>query len=44
MIIFPLVISIGEGNSTPLQNSYLGNPMDGGASWAAVYGVAGNQT
>ena len=30
---------IGEGNGTPLQYSCLGNPMDGGAWWAAVHGV-----
>ena len=30
----------GEGNSTPLQYSCLENPMDGGAWWAAVHGVA----
>ena len=30
----------GEGNGTPLQHSCLENPMDGGAWWAAVYGVA----
>ena len=29
-----------EGNGTPLQYSCLENPMDGGAWWAAVYGVA----
>ena len=29
----------GEGNGTPLQYSCLENPMDGGAWWAAVYGV-----
>ena len=29
-----------EGNGTPLQYSCLGNPMDGGAWWAAVHGVA----
>ena len=34
----------GEGNGTPLQYSYLENPMDGGAWWAAVHGVARNQT
>ena len=34
----------GEGNGTPLQSSYLANPMDGGAWWAAVYGVAKSQT
>ena len=31
---------IGEGNSNPLQCSCLENPRDGGAWWAAVYGVA----
>ena len=30
---------IGEGNGTPLQRSCLENPRDGGAWWAAVYGV-----
>ena len=34
----------GEGNGTPLQYSYLENPMDGGAWWAAVHGVAKSQT
>ena len=32
----------GEGNGTPLQYSCLENPMDGGAWWAAVHGVAKN--
>ena len=32
--------SIGEGNGNPLQCSCLENPMDGGAWWAVVYGVA----
>ena len=31
---------IGEGNGNPLQCSCLENPGDGGAWWAAVYGVA----
>ena len=31
---------IGEGNGNPLQSSCLENPRDGGAWWAAVYGVA----
>ena len=31
--------SPGEGNGNPLQYSYLGNPVDGGAWWAAVHGV-----
>ena len=34
----------GEGNGTPLQYSCLQNPMDGGASQAAVHGVAKSQT
>ena len=32
--------SPGEGNGNPLQYSCLENPMDGGAWWAAVHGVA----
>ena len=35
---------IGEGNGNPLQCSCLKNPRDGGAWWAAVYGVAQSQT
>ena len=34
----------GEGNGTPLQYSCLGYPMDGGAWWAAVHGVAKSRT
>ena len=34
----------GEGNGTPLQYSCLKNPMDGGAWWAAVYGVTQSRT
>ena len=33
-----------EGNGNPLQYSCLENPMDGGAWWAAVHGVAKSQT
>ena len=33
----------GEDNGTPLQYSCLENPMDGGAWWAAVQGVAKSQ-
>ena len=33
-----------QGNGTPLQDSCLENPMDGGAWWAAVHGVARSQT
>ena len=34
----------GEGNGNPLQCSCLQNPRDGGAWWAAVYGVAQSWT
>ena len=34
---------IGEGHDNPLQCSCLKNPRDGGAWWAAVYGVALSQ-
>ena len=34
----------GEGNGTPLQYSCLENPMDGGAWWAVVHGVAKSRT
>ena len=34
----------GEGNSNPLQNSCLGNPMGGGAWWATVHGVTKSLT
>ena len=30
----------GEDNGTPLQYACLEHPMDGGARWAAVHGVA----
>ena len=35
---------VGEGNGTPLQHSCLENPMDRGAWWAAVHGVAKSRT
>ena len=35
---------IEEGNGNPLQCSCLENPRDGGAWWAAIYGVAQSQT
>ena len=35
---------IGEGNGNPLRCSCLENPRDGGAWWAAIYGVAQSQT
>ena len=34
----------GKGNGTLLQYSCLENPMDGGAWWAAVHGVAKSDT
>ena len=34
----------GEGNGNPLQCSCLENPRDGGAWWAAVYGVTPSRT
>ena len=36
-------LCVGEGNGTPLQYSCLENPMDRGAWWAAVHGVAKSQ-
>ena len=32
------------GNGNPLQGSCLENPRDGGAWWAAIYGVAQSRT
>ena len=44
-LYFHLSLScIGEGNGNPLQCSCLENPRDGGAWWAAVYGVTQSQT
>ena len=34
----------GEGNGNPLQHSCLGNPMDSGAWWVTVCGVAKSRT
>ena len=39
-----IIIQYGESNGTPLQYSCLENPMDGGAWWAAVHGVAKSRT
>ena len=36
--------AVGEGNGNPLQCSGLENPRDGGAWWAAAYGVAQSRT
>ena len=42
---FPFSLScIGEGNGNPLQCSCLENPWDGGAWWAAVYGITQSWT
>ena len=38
------LLYLGEGNGTPLQYSCLENPMDGGAWWATVHGVAKSRT
>ena len=43
-ICISLSPSIGEGNGTPFQYSCLENPMDGGAWYAAVQGVAEDWT
>ena len=43
VLLVPLSID-GEGKGTPLQYSCLENPMDGGAWWAAVHGVAKSRT
>ena len=39
-----LLSCIGEGNGNPFLCSCLDNPRDGGAWWAAVYGVAQSRT
>ena len=42
--IYALIYYIGEGSGSSLQCSCLENPRDGGAWWAAVYGVAQSRT
>ena len=42
--LLSLFTFIGEGNGNPLQCSCLENPRDGGAWWAAVYGVTQSWT
>ena len=46
MFILTVVIIwvCGEGNGNPLQCSCLENPRDGGAWWAAIYGIAQSRT
>ena len=41
-----LVVAVGngEGSGTALQDSHLGNPMDGGTWWTTVHGVVRSQT
>ena len=39
-----LGLEYGEGDGTPLQYFCLENPMDGGAWWAAVHGIAKSRT
>ena len=41
---FTMVSGIGKGNDNPLHYSCLENPRDGGAWWAAIYGVAQSRT
>ena len=41
---FLSIVPFGEGNGNPLQCSCLESPMDRGAWWATVYGVAKSQT
>ena len=43
-MLLTTILTIGEGNGNPLQGSCLENPRDGGAWWAAVYGVAQSRT
>ena len=38
------MVNFGEGSGTPVQYSCLENPMDRGAWWAAVHGVAKSRT
>ena len=44
LVCMCVLVYDGEGNGTPLQYSCLENPMNGGAWWAAVHGVAKSQT
>ena len=44
MMIYINIWMIREGNGNPLQYSCLENPMDAGAWWAAVHGVAKSRT
>ena len=39
-LILGLGRSLGKGNDNPIQYYCLGNPMDRGAWWATVHGIA----
>ena len=41
---YRVALGCGEGDGTPLQYSWLENPMDRGAWWATVHGVAKSRT
>ena len=43
-IVADFILGGSKGNGTPLQYSCLENPMDGGAWWATVHGVAKSRT
>ena len=43
-LILGLGRSPGGGNGNPIQYSCLENPMDRGAQWAIVHGVAKSRT
>ena len=42
--ISTITLNVGEGKGSPLQYSCLENPVDRGAWWAAVHGVAQSWT
>ena len=44
ILLIPLSVFYWEGNGIPLQYSCLENPMDRGAWWAAVHGIAKSRT
>ena len=44
MVSLLIVRGSGKGNGNPLQDSCLADPLDRGAWWAAVHGVARSQT
>ena len=43
-MLYDMLYIDGEGNGNPLQHFCLENPMDGGAWWVAVHGVAKSRT